>query len=434
MIPCRQARRIIVDCVRERSGEADRLLLEDHLAMCQSCREDRGRWALLEKLRDTETPALGSDARARVLDHLLASPREQAPIPRRVPPARPALFALAVAGAAVLVLAWGPRVWKAALAPDAARTAGNEPAVAEVDPKAATKGPTLLHAERAGTTTLPGVRIDYVAGTTLRTSTDQRELHLLEGEVDVDVTPGGPGKFRVVAERFTVVVLGTRFVVRPDSVRTLRGHVRVESPTGELLATLGAGDAWSLPQRTTLTAPSPASEPASSTGHVEAWPGARATPPLRQKPVRPPVRLAAPAAPESAPGETPPTATASDQLLREARRLLVSGDTARARDRIAAALAAKPNLRETARAELLTADALLVERQRTQAMEAYRRVGDRFTDLPEGDSADFMAAQLRSERGTAVQARAAFEGYLARHPRGRFAREARDKLSAPTPP
>lgn len=414
MISCRQARRIIVDRVREQSGEADRLLLEDHLATCPTCREERGRWALLEKLRDSPTPSLTSDARVRVLAQLLESPVAPASPAPRLRPVRPALT-LALA-AAVMAFAWGPRVWKAALRPSQVQVdQAPRPADGKTPPNG-TQQPALFHADAAGATNLPGVHIAYAAGTTMRTGANQREVHLLEGEIDVDVTPGGPGDFRVVASRFVVVVLGTRFVVRTDSVRTLRGRVRVESPSGQTLAVLGMGDTW------TLAPQSLGSDPPES---------ASASPPAteaKRRTVRPASQ--APLVVPKRETDLEPPAGTCDGLLREARSLLVGGDTARARDRIAAALAGKPTQRERARGELLSADALLVERQRLQAMEAYRKVDERFADLPEGDSAGFMAAQLASEHGMRDEARAAFERYLTRHPVGRFAREARDKLAA----
>jgi hypothetical protein len=417
MISCRQARRIMVDRVREQSGEADRLLLEDHLATCQTCREERGRWALLEKLRDGPTPSLTSDARVRVLARLLRSPvSPTAPAPR-MRPVRPALTLAVAVATAVMAFVWGPRVWKAVgRAPQVQVSQARPPAGSQPTPNLA-ETPALFHADTAGATNLPGVHIGYAAGTTLRTSGNQREVHLFEGEIDVDVTPGGPGDFRVVAPRFVVVVLGTRFVVRTDSVRTLRGRVRVESPSGEILAVLGVGDVWTLP---------PPALGASVPERASALPPATAA---KHRPPRPASKQL-PSIPKPEPNGAPTQIGTCDGLLREARSLLVGGDTARARDRIAAALAGKPTQRERARAELLSADALLVERQRAQAMEAYRKVDERFADLPEGDSAGFIAAQLAGERGTRNEARTAFEGYLARHPTGRFAREARDKLAA----
>lgn len=428
MISCRQARRVIVDCVREESGEADRLLLEEHLANCRSCREERGRWALLERLRDGTSATLSADARARVLDQLMTTPVTEAPLAREARPMRPMLLGLMAGVAALLAVAWGRNI----LSPGVRPVAGKNVAVAvDRNPSPASSPtvnpPTLVHAETAGTTSLSGVKVAYPAGTTWRWGSNQREIHLLEGEVDVDVTPGGPGNFRVISSHFIVVVLGTRFVVRADGVKTLRGHVRVESFSGKTLAMLGAGESWSL-------APQDEQDSRRDIGLAEASPESPSVAPVRRlaaKPLPSPPSLDLlpdlASAPSAAPSE-------SARLLGEAKQFLVSGDTTRARERIASALAAKPSLRERARAELLAADAFLVERQRTQALVAYQRTGDLFATLPEGESAAFMVAQLLSEQGTPAEARAAFEHYLSRHPGGRFAHEARDKLATLSQP
>ena len=422
MISCRHARRVIVDCVREQSDEAERLLLEEHLRSCLGCREERGRFALLEQLRDGTPPSLGPEARARVLDRLTAPPIPATPFVRLLHPARPFWVGFAVAATAGLLIVGGSRYLRTDGQPLPDRAAlGPTPKLAPATSTAAGEE-TLIRAEAAGTSSLPGVHVVYARGTTLRLRPSRREIDLLQGEVDVDVTPGGPGELRVVAPRFVVVVLGTHFVVRPDFVHTLHGRVRVESLSGQVLAVLGAGESWTL-------APPPAGQ-----GEVAApRPGVAATDaPPAMTPKRAAVRTALrppslEPAPEPAPSAPP---SSSAQLLAEARSFLVSDDTARARERIAAALAAKPTLRERARAELMTADAFLVERQRTQALAAYRRTGELFASLPEGESAAFMTTQLLSEQGARVEARAAFESYLSRHPNGRFANEARDRLAA----
>lgn len=426
MISCRQARRIIIDCVRRQSGEADRLLLEDHLSSCRGCREERGRWALLERLRNATPAPLTVEARARVLGHLVSGPVAAHALARRSWPVRPFLLGGAVAAIAALAV-MGGKPWSKAADPSARDPSSREtsatPAPAE----------TLLNAERAGETSLPGVRIAYAAGTVLRVRSPEREVHLLGGEIDVDVTPHGQGEFRVFTSRFVVEVLGTRFVVGPDSVRTLRGRVRVLAPTGETLAVLGAGESWMLApenHRADSQASLPAAVPAEAPSSAPAPHLGPKHAPARAA-VRPASLQMATDASDAASART--STRTSARLLGEAREFLVTGDTTRARERIAAALAAKPSFRERARAALLTADAFLVERERGQALAAYQRTATLFASTPEGESAAFMSAELLSEQRLRPEARAAFESYLARHPNGRFAREARDKLSTLSP-
>ena len=73
-----------------------------------------------------------------------------------------------------------------------------------------------------------------------------RGLTLSKGEADLDVSPGLPGRFRVTTSRFVAEVLGTRFVVTQDSVRTRRGRVRVLDQAGNEVAVLDAGERWAF--------------------------------------------------------------------------------------------------------------------------------------------------------------------------------------------
>jgi len=130
-------------------------------------------------------------------------------------------------------------------------------------------------------------------------------------------------------------------------------------------------------------------------------------------------------------GASPPSV---ERLLSSARTALAGGDTHRARECVAGALAARPRARQRAIAELLSADTLLVESRYAAALAAYRRTMDAFGKYPEGETAAFALAQLLSERGPQEQARKALRRYLARYPAGRFAEEVEKKLdSAPAP-
>ncbi len=79
-------------------------------------------------------------------------------------------------------------------------------------------------------------RFHFEDGSWLRTGNDTRVrvlessgqafvLHLVEGEILVDVRPGGPRRWRVEASRASIEVVGTRFFVRRRGPRV---HVRVE--------------------------------------------------------------------------------------------------------------------------------------------------------------------------------------------------------------
>jgi len=74
------------------------------------------------------------------------------------------------------------------------------------------------------------------------------------------------------------------------------------------------------------------------------------------------------------------------------------------------------------------ADSWLVARRPDEALAAYRGVMQRHARTPEGETASFTVGQLLVERGAKGEARAAIEDYLARYPRGRFVREAQERL------
>jgi TolA-binding protein len=221
-----------------------------------------------------------------------------------------------------------------------------------------------------------------------------RSLTLSRGEVELDVTPGLPGRFRVATSRFVVEVLGTRFVVTAGEVRTLHGTVRVLGLAGEPLATVQAGEAWTFRE--------PAVAPA----------------------------IAAPA-----PQVAPPEAAAirgerasSGELLARGRAALARGDAKQARALGNRVLASAPTEGQAAAAELLLAQALLVARRPDDAIRAFRRVARTRPAAPEGELATFTLGQLLFERGAGDEADAAFNEYLTRYPAGRFVREAREHL------
>jgi hypothetical protein len=312
----------------------------------------------------------------------------------------------------------------------------------------------VARAEQGGTLRLDGARVDYRAGASLR-SDGGRRVDLDDGEVDVEVTPGGPGRFRVYAPRFIVEVIGTRFVVRTDGVRTLHGRVRVLDLSEREIAVVSAGQSWSAPPPATA-APGPA---ATSPAAIEKpAPLAPAPPPIAphaitstgearpdsQKVAHRMDRIARVARSEEAIDREPATAVAPaaapvvaeptpDALLKAAQSDLAHGDVLKAREKLdeARAVARSPRLR--AAIDLLGADALLVEKHRPEAMDAYRHAADAWADSPEGEMAAFALAELLCESGSPADARAALTRYLARYPSGRFTREAADRLrSLPT--
>jgi hypothetical protein len=266
--------------------------------------------------------------------------------------------------------------------------------------------------------TLAGARVAYRAGTSLRVGEGDRRVDLDGGEVDVEVTPGGPGRFRVYAPGFIVEVVGTRFIVGADGVRTLHGRVRILDLRERELAVVSAGESWS-------PGPSPAASAALPSAAAVIPSPARAT--VRHEAVsRRAARSEPPAA--SPPPEKPESSEIAAALVDQAHRDLAGGDVAGARARLAEAQATARSLRVRASIDLLGADALLVEKRRPEAIAAYRRVAAEHADLPEGEMACFAVAEILCEGGTDDQAREALERYLERYPQGRFVREVNERL------
>ncbi|HEX2660627.1 MAG TPA: tetratricopeptide repeat protein, partial [Polyangia bacterium] len=357
---------------------------------CAACAEEAAHWKLVGLVKRYDGPRLNALAHRRILDRLVTAASSPAPgigpatlaheraVPR--PRSRRALIvavpALAAAAAA-LVLLVGTRH----------------------RPRVVAEGETL-DAIEAGTVTFGGARIAYRPGTRMTFHPAARALTLSRGEVDLDVTPGLPGRFHVNTSRFIVEVLGTRFAVTPDDVRTRHGTVRVLGLAGQPLAVVPAGEGWTF-----------------------------------HEPVLPPVVAAPPETVATPASPRPPEAAAvrgerlsNSDLLARGRAALARGDAKQARALGTRVLAASPTDGQAAAAELLLAQALLVARHPDDAIRAFRRVARTRPAAPEGELATFTIGQLLFERGAGAEADAAFDEYLTRYPSGRFVREARERL------
>jgi ferric-dicitrate binding protein FerR (iron transport regulator)/TolA-binding protein len=464
MTSCRRMRAAIIAVVRRQATEAERLCLEKHLTTCRSCRADKARWLLIERLEQPDPPRLSQDARARILGHLTDLPDPEVVVERKARRLLPALtggtLAVAIAVALLVVLPGDHRG-----AVERAASGGDH----ESQPASPAPGRAIaIQAKTAGTLDAGRAHIQYEAGAALRVQPGGREVELFAGEIDVEVTPGGP-RFRVLTPRFTVEVLGTRFIVRLDRVRTVHGVVRVAEPDAagaRQLALVGAGQTWICPDSSasaglasaTTHGPGPTTRPSASLppsatlraqGQGESLPAAaladnEGSPTMEQTQagIAPPSASGV-AEGSARPSERTPVARREvlagsrvrsvDELLSDARAALAAGNTDHARDCVTSALRARPKPRQRAMAELLSADTMLVESRYDDALTAYRGMMDRFASYPEGETAAFALAQLLSERGPQDRAQQALERYLARYPTGRFAAEVKKKLANATP-
>jgi hypothetical protein len=396
MTSCRSTQRQLLDVVRRTASDAVRLEVESHLEDCPACQVERARLGLLGVLKDQPPARLGEAAEHRILSRLAAG---RAPhltgrgaVARWEPRGLRLTFAAAAVSIAALILA---------LRLDAFHGAPSGPVEGE-----------RIQATRPGTISFGGAKIVYEAGTALTAHPVERHLSLSRGEIDVDVTEGLPGRFRVTTPGFIVEVLGTRFVVTPTSVHTLRGHVRILDLRERELVVLHAGESWNPPRAVRTTAGA-GDDAAAGVAPPTAVPA-----------------VALPAVP--APGRmraVVPRQPSLSELLSRTRAALADGDSGKARAVIEHARDRSLSEADAATFELLEADAWLVGGSPEEAISAYRRLFRRRPGAPEGEMAAFAVGQLLTERGARVEAASALNDYLAHYPQGRFLREARERLA-----
>ncbi|MFH0902705.1 MAG: tetratricopeptide repeat protein, partial [Pseudomonadota bacterium] len=270
------------------------------------------------------------------------------------------------------------------------------------------------------------------SGTRLELYPSTRTLVLSSGEVDVDVPPGGSGRFRVGTAGFVVEVVGTRFVVNEQGVRTARGTVRVLDLSGVELAVLHEGDSFTAPggapafASASIPAPVPVvavSRPAPAPAPAQPWP----------QPVVSGGSVAVQAPKTVGEGGFSSRMAAERatvrSLLARAKQSLADGNAEAASLLVGQALGMGPSRREAAALHLLRAVSELVDKRPDQAIVTYRRVAENYARTSEGEAAAFALGQLLFEQGRLGEATLALDTYLARYPTGRFVREARDRLA-----
>lgn len=385
MIGCRQARDHIVEAVRGAASEAARLELDVHLQSCGPCRTERSQWELVSRLKEAPSRGLDDLAHQRIVRNLRLARVESAPSPLWSASRR---WTFAAAGVAALACA----VW--ITQPSDSEETAPQVAIAPVPVQQgpAPVGGGSMSFPQAGSVSYGGARIAAEAGARVRLGPGARAIAFEAGRIDVDVTPGGDGHYMVHAPRFTVEVLGTRFVVTEAGVRTLHGTVRVIDLEGRELALLNAGDEWS--DRRDVAAP-------------------KAMPVARPK-------AKVPEADEHA---------SVDALLGEARSRLADGDVSGARGFLLRIDALGPDTTQRADRDLLAVDALRVEGKLEEAVTGYRNLAARLKGTFAGESAAFLAAEVLARQGQRAGAASAFHDYLTRYPEGRFADEARARAA-----
>jgi ferric-dicitrate binding protein FerR (iron transport regulator) len=396
---CGRARRIALGALGGHASVAERLELEGHLATCAACGADHQILGLVRRLRDAEPEGLTAAARERVRGALAARPAPPVAEPRRL------AWPIGLGGA--LAVAAGVALWVVSARP-AERVVGGDVVVGAAGGDAnADRDGIVYRSSRGGRLVLGDAAADLAADTEIVWRRRDRRLDLRRGRLTVDVEHRPGQHFAVVTERFRVEVVGTRFDVDLAGVRTERGSVRILDDGGRALATVGAGESWSL------------SPPALTNSGGPVAPG-----PARL-PVAPPPEIRPPAPTSSA-----PVPTALDRLTR-ARRALAAGHAQEARRLVEPVFRLGRDVAVEARA--VYAESFLTEGRYTDAIDGYRLVVRDFAGTPQAESALYAVAQLESEHGRPSEAQAALRGYLARYPHGRFAREAGARLARLAP-
>lgn len=389
--------------IDRRSGglaEAERLVLEEHLAICPSCRRmaDMMR-GVIDVLRAAPT-SLTESARERVISAAFARAEEP---PRRARSTHPAprRIGFALAAAAALLLCVRLAVHRSDDASTPSSGAATQlavrpsappvpvPTVHEPVEESAPPSAPWIESREVEVRRFAHARVRSAPGTRVRFDAETRTLELGSGRVEVDVDAARHASFAVLTESFRVEVLGTQFVVTPERVSVQRGRVRVVARDGSVLArSLGRGTSYRY------------GEPSKHTVREAATPE-------RSEP-----------APEA--------------QLREVRAALARSDVEAARSLLDALEARTLTRAERAEQETLRAECALLDRDGARALRIYLGVAGRFGELPAGENAAFAAAQL-SLKADPGAARGLFERYLARYPEGRFAEQARARLERLAP-
>jgi ferric-dicitrate binding protein FerR (iron transport regulator) len=382
---CHKARSLI-DRREFGLDDVERLLLEQHIASCASCREMA---AVMRSVVDTLKAApsrLDDLSRERAIKRALGGKVERE---KRRTPAR--LYAVALAGcAAAAVLGFfGQGLRPSAGAPLALHEPGarlpvsalrfQHEAAARVAEPASAPSPEApwIQADQARSLHLAHALVKLERGARLRFDAETTTVRLAKGRIEVDVDARKGQRFSVLTRYFRVEVLGTRFSVSQNRVSVQRGHVQVLALDGRVLARdLTQGTSFSY-----------------SGGGDKADPSASAA-----------------------------------ELLRQARDALAQADVPAARSLIQRVERSNPARQALAEAGTLRAECALLDGSADGAVALYRQVAARFAELPAGENAAFAAAQVAVRSQGAAAARVLFQRYLDRYPNGRFAEEARKQL------
>ncbi|HUQ06564.1 MAG TPA: tetratricopeptide repeat protein [Kofleriaceae bacterium] len=404
----------------ETLDDAARLLLDDHLATCARCRDDREQLRRVRQLGELlAVPPPGAREYNRAIARALleGSPKPAEPAERVRPRAWIPMAAFAAVAAAAAIIAYVALRDRGATASEQRATAPTpapdrapgpdldvrNPDIATdlVDEGVVLAGATtlavgdavpadaLLRVETRARVRLGAARVVIIPNAELRWLPGERTVRLERGTIEVDSPSGGVA--RVVAARFVVELTGpdADVTVEPTVVRVRRGSVTLFAPSSQtVLARVEAGGEWTLPD--------PARTPASGSAR------------------------------------TPTVA----ELMTKARRQFAARQYAEAARTTEDALDRSPRRSDEAEARIFLGDIAQATGDLALAARRYTAVADTFAGEPAAESALYAVARIELRRGRTAAARALLARYLDRHPAGRYADDVRRELDAltSTPP
>jgi len=391
--------------------EAEGLVLEQHLVQCESCRQSAAFMRAIHRIVEDVPVELTERSRRRAITGAFDSvARAEVQERQRRRLLWPVSLGVTAAAAAALLM-----FWPASTAPVASTVAERVAKPSPSQPRSVDANAAVAHKDewsavaRAEMRTYAHAKVDLVAGTRVRFDESAATLEIDSGEVVVDVDASKGRPFRVQTNHFRVEVLGTRFIVSPERVEVVHGRVQVFDLAGHVLAReLSAGTSFSYESVESRAAKTRRAQPPAP----QAQPGSRRAQETEAR--QDPAEAALPAA----------------TWLSRAREALSQGDPRAARAFILRAEESEPVRHDRAEAGTLRAECALIDRDIDAAVRFYTSVADRYGDLSAGENAAFAAAQISARSQGKERARALFERYLARYPKGRFADEARARLNA----
>jgi ferric-dicitrate binding protein FerR (iron transport regulator) len=252
--------------------------------------------------------------------------------------------------------------------------------------------------------------------------TDSTRCVVEVGTLQFDVAPQKNRQFMVLAGLFEVRVVGTRFRVSRSAAGVVEvlvehGVVRVRAPGSNAPIELLAGDRLRGDEHELSLLRSSASSPAAPPPSAEATPSA-VVPQTNELP-----SAADPHVPD-APNTSPRTSPAHSDWQALYRAHDYAGALAAAKqagvDRLLQTLGAQA-LFELADSARLGGDSEL-------ALRVFNNLERRFPASAQGQDAVFLSGRIEAARGQSDAARASFEKYLARNPRGTYSLEATGRL------